>query len=220
MVQFFLKGGLLMWPILICSIIALTIIFERTFHFRRAGIRTNGLIEKVIKMVKEGELEKALEYTEKQRGAVAYILSLCLRERSLPKKERDEIISLGGSRELRRLEKNVRTLGIIAHVTPLLGLLGTVTGMIRAFMKIQDLGGHVDASVLAGGIWEALITTAFGLAVAIPAMIAYHYFDERIDDISSRMKEAVQSIFGVKGVFGHDTTAGEGTIDEGVDYGV
>lgn len=220
MIQFFLKGGVLMWPILFCSVIALTIIFERAFHFRRAGIRTDGLIGMVEKMVMRGEFEEALEYSEKQQGPVAYIISLCLRERSVSKKERDEIISLGGSRELRKLEKNVRTLGIIAHVTPLLGLLGTVTGMIRAFMKIQSLGGQVDASVLAGGIWEALITTAFGLAVAIPAMIAYHYYDERVDDISSRMKEAVQSIFGIKGVFGHDTPPGEGMIDEGVDYGV
>ena len=150
MIQFFLKGGFLMWPILLCSIVALTIIFERTFHFWRACIKTDILIGAVKKMVVKGELEKALEYSEKQQGPVAYILSLCLRERSRSKKERDEMISLGGSKELRKLEKNVRTLGIIAHVTPLLGLLGTVTGMIRAFMKIQSLGGQVDASVLAG----------------------------------------------------------------------
>ena len=80
------------------------------------------------------------------------------------------------------LEKNIDVLGIIAHVAPLLGLLGTVTGMIRAFMRIEELTGRVNASVLAGGIWEALLTTAFGLMVAIPSFVMYHYFNRRIDD--------------------------------------
>ena len=80
------------------------------------------------------------------------------------------------------LEKNVDILGIISHTAPLLGLLGTVMGMIRAFMRIEELAGRVNASVLAGGIWEALLTTAFGLMVAIPSFIMYHYFNRRADD--------------------------------------
>ncbi|MEA3493132.1 MAG: MotA/TolQ/ExbB proton channel family protein [Candidatus Margulisiibacteriota bacterium] len=80
------------------------------------------------------------------------------------------------------LEKNIDILGIVAHVAPLLGLLGTVTGMIRAFMRIEELAGRVNASVLAGGIWEALLTTAFGLVVAIPSFVMYHYFNRRVDD--------------------------------------
>jgi len=82
---------------------------------------------------------------------------------------------------VQELEKNIDILGIIAHVAPLLGLLGTVVGMIRAFMRIEELAGRVNASVLAGGIWEALLTTAFGLAVAIPSFVMYHYFNRRID---------------------------------------
>lgn len=220
MMQFFLKGGVLMWPILLCSIIALTIVLERLFHFQRAQIKITDLVKRVRELIAKGEFGKAEKICAKSPGPIAYIIALGLRERSQPKSERDEIISMGGSKELRRLEKNIRTLGIIAHVTPLLGLLGTVTGMIRAFMKIQSLGGQVDASVLAGGIWEALITTAFGLAVAIPAMIAYHYFDERIEGISSQMKDAMQCVFGLKGLFGYKTGSGDNAIEEGVDYGV
>ena len=90
--------------------------------------------------------------------------------------------------------KNLRGLGIIGHISPLLGLLGTVAGMIEAFITIEELGGRVDASVLAGGIWEALITTAFGLSVAIPAIVFYHYFEGRVDDIAAQMKDAASEI--------------------------
>ena len=92
------------------------------------------------------------------------------------------------------MDKNLRGLAVIGNIAPLLGLLGTVTGMIRAFMKIQRLGGIVDASVLAGGIWEALITTAAGLSVAIPTLVAYHYFEGRIDNIASQIKDVASEL--------------------------
>lgn len=87
------------------------------------------------------------------------------------------------------LEKNIDILGIIAHVAPLLGLLGTVVGMIRAFMRIEELAGRVNASVLAGGIWEALLTTAFGLAVAIPSFVMYHYFNRKVDNYTLTLEK-------------------------------
>ena len=85
------------------------------------------------------------------------------------------------SKSIKELEKHIDILGIIAHTTPLLGLLGTVTGMIRAFMVIEGASGRVNPQLLAGGIWEALLTTAFGLMIAIPSFIAYHLFNNRLD---------------------------------------
>ena len=121
-----------------------------------------------------------------------YKRQIHIHKRAHPEKEK--IISRAGSRELRKLEKNLRGLGIIAHISPLLGLLGTVTGMIKCFMKIQELGGRVDAQVLAGGIWEALITTAAGLSIAIPAIIFYHYFEGKVDNFYHQMKDAAEEI--------------------------
>lgn len=101
-----------------------------------------------------------------------------------------KILGAGGSPfPLQELEKNVDILGVIAHVAPLLGLLGTVTGMIRAFMKIEELAGQVSASALAGGIWEALLTTAFGLMVAIPSFVMYHWFNVKIDKYNEKTRK-------------------------------
>jgi len=206
MFEFFLKGGPLMWPILLCSIISISIILERFYHFYVASpVRnitiSNGVKEKipnifsrVKNLLKDGKADEALKLCENTSGPIAHILAIgvYIRERSIEEKEK--IIARAGSRTIRQLDKNLRGLAVIGNIAPLLGLLGTVTGMIRAFMKIQRLGGIVDASVLAGGIWEALITTAAGLSVAIPTLVAYHYFEGRIDNIASQIKDVASEL--------------------------
>lgn len=184
-----------MYPILLCSIIAVTIIVERLIHLHRARVKIPHFLKQIKEYLKVGELDQALHLSEVSPGPVASVVESGIRNHTRnTSQDWEKIISMTGSKELRRLEKNLRGLGIIAHISPLLGLLGTVTGMIKAFMQIQGLGGSVDASVLAGGIWEALLTTAAGLAVAIPTMFAYHYFEGKVDDFSSWMKEAAYSL--------------------------
>ena len=221
MLEFFLKGGLLMWPILLCSVIAITIILERLYHFHRARADIPNLLTRVKKMLLDGKLDEAEKLCENSHGPVARILAVGIHLRERSSKEKEKIITLAGSRELRRLEKNLRALGIIGHISPLLGLLGTVTGMIKCFMKIQELGGKVDASVLAGGIWEALITTAAGLSVAIPAIIFYHYFEGRVDNFSHQMKDAGEELLERLGI---EKTAGieeePAALKEDIDYGI
>jgi len=92
------------------------------------------------------------------------------------------------------MEKYLRILSVIAQSTPLMGLLGTVTGMIQAFMKVEEAGGRAGITALAGGIWEALLTTAFGLCVAIPSMIIYHYFEGRVDDYEKKIHRYVHDV--------------------------
>ena len=220
MIQFFMKGGPLMWPILISSLWALTIILERVFHFHRAKIRTVSFTDRIRRLILEKKPDEAEKLCGQTPGPVAAVVKLALHERRKKDAEKNKLIARAGSEELHRLERHVNTLGIIAHVTPLMGLLGTVTGMIRAFMEIQKLGGQVDASVLAGGIWEALITTAFGLSVAIPAMIAYHYFDGRVETFARDMKNTIETLFNWVGKANYVFAEPGETIDEGVDYGV
>lgn len=222
MLSILLKGGILMWPIFLCSVIAFSVILERFYYFHRSTLNVPNLLTRIKKMLIDGNSEEAERFAQGLPGPVAHIvgIGIHLGPRSHSPEEKDKIISQAGSSELKKLEKHLRTLGIIAHIAPLLGLLGTVMGMIGAFMKIQELGGQVDASVLAGGIWEALITTAAGLSVAIPTMVAYHYFEGRVDDFSTQMKNAVlalSELFGYNGSQGQGMT---GRLKEDIEYGV
>jgi biopolymer transport protein ExbB len=190
MLDLFLKGGPLMWPILFCSLVSVTIILERYYYFYRLRGRVPNICPRVKVFLKEGREDEALKLCDQDAGPVARILAISMHIRNKPSEEREKLISRAGSKIVRQMEKYLRALAVIVNTATLLGLLGTVTGMIKAFMKIQELGGRVDASVLAGGIWEALITTAAGLFVAIPTMIFYHYFESKVDNIGASMKEA------------------------------
>lgn len=183
-----------MWPILLCSIISITIIIERFYYFYRSGIKIPNILSRVKSLLKDNKADEALKLCESVSGPVAHILAIGIHIRKRTLDEKEKIMVRAGSRAIRQLDKNLRGLAIIGNITPLLGLLGTVTGMIKAFIKIQELGGRVDASVLAGGIWEALITTAAGLSVAIPTLVAYHYFEGRVDNLSSQMKDAASEL--------------------------
>lgn len=190
MIDLFLKGGPLMWPILFCSVLSVAIMADRWYAFKRAQAKMPHIASRVKTLCNAGKHTEALKLCEESAGSVAHILAVGLRVRHRTAEEKEKIVSRAGSRIVRQLDRHLRTLAIIGNIAPLLGLTGTVTGMIRAFMKIQECGGRVDPAQLAGGIWEALITTVAGLAVAIPALIAYHYFEGRVDDISGEMKDA------------------------------
>ncbi|NQS90433.1 MotA/TolQ/ExbB proton channel family protein [Patescibacteria group bacterium] len=194
MFNFFLKGGPLMWPIFLCSIISITVILERFYHLYRARTKIPNIFSRVKALLKDGRADEALKLCENTADPIAHILAIGIHIRNRSLEEKERLISRAGSKVIRQLDKNLRALTIIGNTTPLLGLLGTVTGMIRAFMKIQELGGRVEPSVLAGGIWEALITTAFGLSVAIPTLVAYHYFEARVDNMASEMKDVASEL--------------------------
>ena len=198
MFKFIMKGGFLMWPILLCSVISVTIILERLYKLHRARIKIPNILSRVKNLLKEGKSDEALKLCESVNDPVAHILAIGIRIRKRSIEEQEKMISRAGSRIIRQLEKNLRGLATIGNITPLLGLLGTVTGMIKAFIKIQELGGRVDASVLAGGIWEALITTAAGLSVAIPTLVAYHYFESKVDNIGARMKDGAGELLEIE----------------------
>ncbi|MBN2538575.1 MAG: MotA/TolQ/ExbB proton channel family protein [Deltaproteobacteria bacterium] len=170
MVDFFLKGGPLMWPILFCSVLALAITIYKAVMFKtllmQLGRSLNELLESKPEQIQE-------------------MLS------ALVNGAEEKEISLIGGRELRSLEKGVGVLSLIAAIAPLLGLTGTVLGMIECFRMIAIQNGATNVVYLAGGIWEALITTAAGLLVAIPVEVAYLYLEGQLEDISLRMKGLV-----------------------------
>ncbi len=189
MLEVFVKGGWVMYGILATSVVAVAIIVERLLYFARIRNDDAGLVRAVEQGLKRTDLDKALSICRRHRGPVRKVVESCLNEWEAGCERMEDAVSYEGNRALDDMEKHLRGLSIIAQGAPLLGLLGTVMGMIRAFMRIETLGGQVNVSALAGGIWEALLTTAFGLSVAIPALFAYHYFDSKVGRYESLMRD-------------------------------
>lgn len=176
-----MKGGPLMIPILLCSIVAVAIIIERFVQIRKARRENDRFIEAIRGRIRKGNLSEAIRICEEfDISPLSRIFMDALHSVPLGEKRTREAIRDSGERQAEDLEKNIGGLATIAGGAPLLGFLGTVLGMIQAFQRIEALGGNVDASVLAGGIWAALLTTAAGLTVAVPTYFVHNYLLSRI----------------------------------------
>jgi len=182
--ELFLKGGVVMWPIFALSVVSLSIILEKIYVFRKFKLDISRLLQEKRAFSERKQLGDVLKELEGEKSFLKEILSFALKSDILKKEEKDELLSQMEFVWTAELGKRVRLLGIIGHILPLLGLFGTVVGMIKAFMAVQARGGYVDPAGLAGGIWEALLTTAAALAVAIPTLAFYHYFESKLEDFS------------------------------------
>ncbi|OGX45497.1 MAG: hypothetical protein A3G38_03790 [Omnitrophica WOR_2 bacterium RIFCSPLOWO2_12_FULL_51_8] len=189
--QWFLKGGALMWPILLCSIASAALIMDRLYYFYRSRPKVTNIDARIRNLLKQQKYEEALQLCEATPGYIAHILGIAIRIRAKAKEDKERLLAKSATRLIRAAEKNVGFLAIIANIAPLLGLTGTVTGMINCFMKIQHLQGSANVAALAGGVWEALITTAFGLFVAIPTMAFHHYFEIKINNMLENIKDII-----------------------------
>lgn len=187
-------GGVLMYPILLCSVISVAIFIERLYHLHRAEINTREFLAGIRNILKKRNITEAVAICEETPGPVAHIIKAGVLKHDQPKEEIKEAVEDAGLHEVPRLEKNLVVLATIAHITPLLGLLGTVLGMIGAFQEIQAAGGMVNAKDLATGIWEALITTAAGLTVAIPVYVAYNYLVSRVNGLVLEMEKSATEV--------------------------
>ena len=188
--QIIIKGGFMMIPLALCSLIAVAILFERLLSLRKIKINTRTFGLQVKNMLLRGRVQEAIEFARNTPGPIAKITVAGLNKHNRPRDEIKDAIEAAAQSEVYHLERNLGVLGTVAAVAPLIGFLGTVTGMIRAFMQVQNLGGSVDASVLAGGIWEALITTAAGLSVGIPALIFYNWLQSKVEHHVFEMQES------------------------------
>lgn len=194
------KGGPVMWPIILCSIFALAILSERLFHLYRAKIDTVDFMSKIGNTLKRNKIMEAIEMCNNTPGPIAHIMKAGILKHDRPRNEIRESIEDAGVHEVPRLEKNLSALATIATISPLLGLLGTVTGMVRCFQMIQEKSttlNPINPGDLAGGIWEALITTVAGLAVAIPTYVAYNYLVSRVDYFVLEMEKAATELMNI-----------------------
>ena len=181
-------GGPFMWPIIICSITAVGILLERLWTLQRKRVLPQELIKRVTDLADKNQVTpKVIEALEKN-SPLGRVLAAALANRDRGRAIMMERVEDTGRHVVHELERFLNSLGTIASISPLLGLLGTVTGIIRAFNAVM-LGGMGDPRMLAGGISEALITTAGGLAVAIPSFIAYRYLRGKVERIVIDMEK-------------------------------
>lgn len=175
------QGGIVMWLLLIMSIIALAVIFERFVALWRAKINVNEFLAKIRKaLIVNRSVREAIKVCEQYRGPVASIMKAGLLKYGQPKEDVEKTIENAAVFEMGRLERGLTVLATVANVAPLLGFLGTVTGMIKSFDALAA-AGLSNPALVANGIKEALLTTAGGLFVAIPVQVSYNYFMSRIN---------------------------------------
>jgi biopolymer transport protein ExbB len=197
--EIFQAGGILMYPIAFCSFILVVFVFERTISLRRPRVIPAPFVKRFMHQMREGQLnrEQALQLCEENKSAVADVFAGAVRKWGRPSVEVEQAILDSGERAVNGLRRYVRVFNSVATVTPLLGLLGTVFGMIRTFNAVAGQGAMGNPTLLASGISEALLTTAAGLTVAIPALTCYLYFISRVDQLVIELDALGQELVGL-----------------------
>lgn len=195
--EFIIKGGPIMGLIIVCSIMAFAVFLERMWYLRAAKIDTKKFMQEISNKIKNNKVMQALDMCNITKGPIARILKSGIIKYDRSRQEIKEAIEDAGVHEVPLLEKNLSVLATIAHISPLLGLLGTVVGMLKSFQAIEEKAMSmvpVNPGDLAGGIWEALITTVAGLSVAIPVYVAYNYLVSRVDNFVLDMEKSATEL--------------------------
>ena len=178
MSEFITAGGPFMWPLLACSVLIITISIERSWFLQNRLVSPKGLSNQIIKLINNDLMSKKQAIEISNLSSLGFLLINCLKYKDLQRDNLESKIEEKALEVKYSLERNLTMLGTIATISPLLGLLGTVVGMIKAFTGLTETAG-ANPDLLAAGISQALITTAFGLIIAVPAIIFYKYFDQK-----------------------------------------
>ncbi len=184
------KGGPLMWLILAASITAMGVFAERLVFFHRASIQTGDFLRGLSNLLKAKNFAEAIQECAGTPGPVPRVLHAVLLKHNAPRRELREIAQEAGQLEVPRLEQNLGLLGTIAYATPLIGLLGTILGLLSAFQQITAHGGYSTAAEISGGVYESLLTSAAALTVAIPAFVGHNYLTSRVNDVIHDIERA------------------------------
>jgi biopolymer transport protein ExbB len=194
---FLANGGPMIWVILAASAVAVVVIVERMLHFHRAQINSTEFLNGVRTVLKRDNVVEALAICDATPGPVARLVKVAILNRDRGREGVREALEDAGFLEVPRLETKLNLIATIAQISPLLGLLGTVMGFIKVFTKIEAAGLQANVGQLSGGVWEALICTAAGLAVAIPCYAAYNYLVSRVNAIVLDMEQISTEILNI-----------------------
>ncbi|HRJ72004.1 MAG TPA: MotA/TolQ/ExbB proton channel family protein [Terrimicrobiaceae bacterium] len=182
------KGGPLMWLIVLCSVTAVGVFFERLLYLHKASIPVGDLLRGLGNILRKENYAEALQECAGTPGPVARVAHALILRHQTSRAELRDLAQEAGQLEVPKLERNLPLLATIAYATPLLGLLGTLLGLLTAFQEIAAQGGYATATDIANGVYESLLTAAASLAVAIPAFVAYSYLSARINSIVHDME--------------------------------
>jgi len=185
-----LRGGLMMWPILLCFLMSIVAIVDRMLVLRRAGVDHREFMTKFRSLYRRGDPAGVLAFCSQKNVPVANIIRRGILKQGHGQQQVREAIESAGREEIFRLECRLPFLASMAAVAPMLGFLGTVVGLMTAFHSIDAHGASAGAGTLAGGVWQALLPTAFGLAVGLPVHLFYNYCVSKVGKIAHAMESA------------------------------
>ena len=174
-------GQAVIWLIIFCSVLIIGIIIERLINLRRSRIKIRAFMEELSPLLKRNKIIEAVSACDREASPLANVIKAGILKHDRDSGEIKEVMEEAGMREIPRMEKNLPILATVAYLSPLLGMLGTILGMVEIFIRVRSASGLFDPRELAGGVGEALLTTALGIIVAIPAFIAHNYFVSRLD---------------------------------------
>lgn len=203
-IMLFEKGGFVMYGLALLSVYAVGVVIFKIIQFRKANLFDRSFIDPALLEIKQGDRGKATQTLANIRGPIARIMRVsfeCVANRDMSQKSKEAEIMRVGAADIHYLESHLRGLEMTSAIAPLMGLMGTVIGMITSFSKLSMSGTRVDPTLLAGGIWEALLTTAGGLAVAIPALAAHFVLDGVIEKVRATMKDVSIQILALEDEF-------------------
>ncbi|MBV9672538.1 MAG: MotA/TolQ/ExbB proton channel family protein [Verrucomicrobia bacterium] len=190
MIDYMQKGGPLMWLIFFCSVVSAAVFVERLIYFHRIAIDTGEFLRGLAKLVRKGNIAEARIECQATSVPVTRVIYAVIVRYYLPRSELREIVREAGQLEVPRLEHNIGILLAIIYVCPLLGLLGTVSGLIQAFVQLSANNGYATLADVSGGIYQSLLTTAAGLAITIPTVLAYCFLSARLNSLLHEMERA------------------------------
>ena len=202
--EFFDKGGVMMVVLVLLSVYAIAVLIYKIWQFYKENVFDRSFVDAALEDIKQGDRQRAMQILGNTKGPVARIMRVsfaCVTNRTMSQKSREAEITRVGSADIHYLEAHLRGLEMAAGLAPLMGLLGTVIGLIDSFSKLGSAGTRVDPTILAGGIWEALLTTATGLAIAIPALAAHYILDGIIERLRATMKDVSIQILALEDEF-------------------
>jgi biopolymer transport protein ExbB len=191
---FFAKGGIFMWPLLVCSIVALTVIILRTLALREKNVLPLTIESEMERLAPGGNPEHLFRIVQRDNSSLARIVRVALAHLRWPRAENVEAVQTRARREMVRLEKGLVVLEVIIGIAPLMGLIGTVSGLVHVFASLGVSAGSADPKMIARGISEALNCTVFGLGIAVPALIAFVYFSKKVEVMSVEMESLVTDL--------------------------
>ena len=194
MFELIVKGGIVLWVIMALSVVGAAIIIERLLYFRRISVDEEKLFQRIKASVEKGHFDEAMSICDNNLSPLSALIKVGIEHREYPELAQKEVLKDAANQEVPKLERNVSALGTIAHIAPLLGLLGTVTGTMEAFGVLGRFGAVADPSILAKGVSEALVTTVGGIVVAVPAVIFYNYLVTKVNLILIKMENQVTAL--------------------------